>query len=611
MIKQAIILAAGCGSRLRPTLSDDLPKGAIEIENKAIIEQSINKLIDTGIEEIFIGTGHGASWYDDLATRYSQITCVKNDDFDQSGSMHTLSLLIPCMSKDALLLESDLLYETRCLQSVIDSPDPNVILATPLYNYGDEVFISTTPNNQLKTMSKNPPHNQTNPKVLSGISKCSYKLLQTLQTLYIKKQNKNVDYEDILVEAGQNTPIYILYNKAIHAMEIDTHDHYEIAKRLFPSIKHNDAIKHHERTILLNPGPATLSNNVKYAQIVPDICPRETEFNQVVSDVKSMISTIASKQSSDIDVTLFSGSGTASVESIISSVISDNDHLLVINQGAYGQRMLDIARIYNLNVTEFKPDPLAAIPIEDLEDIIKKKTITHLALIHHETSTGLLNDLSPIASLVKKHKLVCCVDAMSSFGAVSLDMHTDAIDFCAASSNKNIQGTAGLSFVISKKSSLAAIQSNTKRTLYLDLASQTHYSNTYKQFQFTPPVQTLYALREALLDLYREGISNRYKRYQLLWTQLHNCFSSLGFKHIVDTSTHGKLITAYVIDKTMTFSFDHFHDFLYRNHITIYPGKMGTVSTFRIANIGALSLSDITDVCDIIKHYFKTFPLFK
>jgi 2-aminoethylphosphonate-pyruvate transaminase len=273
--------------------------------------------------------------------------------------------------------------------------------------------------------------------------------------------------------------------------------------------------------------------------------------------------------------------------------------------------MLDIARIYNLNVTEFKPNPLAAIPIEDLEDIIKKETITHLALIHHETSTGLLNDLSPIASLVKKHKLVCCVDAMSSFGAVPLDMHTDAIDFCAASSNKNIQGTAGLSFVISKKTSLAAIQTNTKRTLYLDLASQTHYSNTHNQFQFTPPVQTLYALREALLDLHREGVSNRYKRYQLLWTQLHGCFTTLGFKHIIDTSSHGKLITAYVVDETMTFSFDHFHDFLYRNHITIYPGKMGNVSTFRIANIGALSLIDITHVCDIIDHYFKTFPLFK
>ena len=609
MLRHAIILAAGCGSRLRPYLADELPKGAVSIQGTPILERSIQQLIHMGIDHIFIGTGHGASWIEALAKRYPQVTCIPNHEFSRSGSMHTLSLIIPRVQQDALLLESDLLYDARCLRFLMDCPDPNAILATPFYNYGDEVFIDVNDNNALTAMSKIPQKNREDWQVLSGISKCSVELLRAMHTTYTQQPSQQVDYEDMLVAVGKRMPIYVHCNPSVHAMEIDTHDHYKIAKELWPAIQQHDATRHHERTILLNPGPATLSDRVKMAQIVPDICPREVEFNGVVTDIKSMIAGVAASDPSAVEVTLFSGSGTASVESMLGSVVKDTDHLLVINQGPYGQRMLDIARTYKLVVTEYKPDPLSAIPMDDLDAVLANGNMTHLALVHHETSTGLLNDLRPISRLVKTHGLVCCLDAMSAFGAVPLDMTDMAIDFCAASSNKNIQGTAGISFVVSRKDSLAAIQNNPKRTVYLDLVNQTNYSNNHQQFQFTPPVQTVYALRDALQELLDEGVAERYQRYKGLWQQLNACFTAHGFTFVVDEGTHGQLITAYVIDDAMVFSFDHFHDYLFRKRITIYPGKVGALATFRVANIGALTPQDIGIVCQEIHGYFKRFPL--
>ncbi|MEK9727642.1 MAG: NTP transferase domain-containing protein, partial [Candidatus Margulisiibacteriota bacterium] len=158
MIKTAIILAAGCGSRLRPHLDDELPKGALPLGNQSIIETSIQTLIECGINTIIIGPGHGDAYYNQLAMNYPQVLCIKNPIFDASGSMHTLSLLIPHVTSDALLLESDLIYEKRALTFAMDFPEDNLILATPFNNYGDEVFIDVDLNDQLKSMSKDRPH---------------------------------------------------------------------------------------------------------------------------------------------------------------------------------------------------------------------------------------------------------------------------------------------------------------------------------------------------------------------------------------------------------------------------------------------------------------------
>jgi 2-aminoethylphosphonate-pyruvate transaminase len=607
MINTAIILAAGCGTRLRPHLASHLPKGALPLQDTPIIETSIQTLLANGITTIYIGTGHGSDWYDALSNQYPGIHCIKNPDFATSGSMHTLAAIIPYINGPILLLESDLIYEKRAISYLYDYPEPNSILATPYYGYGDEVFITVNPQDYLVSMSKKADGDPQLQHVLSGISKCSLDLLHRMATCYQTHATRMVDYETILTESSQHIPIRILNNPEIHVMEVDTPDHYNRALSLYPDIKVRNRCHHHERRYLLNPGPATLSKAVQYAQIVPDICPRETEFTGVVSEIKQHLQTIASHQSDEVTVTLFSGSGTASVESMLSSVIRDTDHVLIINQGAYGERMIQIATIHGLPHTVFSPPPFTAIPYTALDNLLSQGRFTHLALVHHETTTGLLNDLGPISALAQHYQLIVCLDAMSSFGAAPLDMMTDTVHFCAASSNKNIQGTAGIGMVISQKAALAALANGPKRSLYLDLYSNAHYQ--IHQFQFTPPVHTLYALREALRELMTEGVSNRYARYQNAWQQLHTHMTTLGFDSIVDSQVHGGLITAYRVPPNSRFSFEDFHDYLYRRHITIYPGKLREHATFRMATIGDLTPTDITHICNEITTYFQKNPL--
>ena len=197
----------------------------------------------------------------------------------------------------------------------------------------------------------------------------------------------------------------------------------------------NNEIK---RNILLNPGPATTSNSVKYAQVVPDICPREEEFGSVMEFISKELTGLVGDNDKYTTV-LFGGSGTAAVESILSSVVS-NDKILIINNGAYGKRMCEIAEAYNLNYIEYKSSEIDKIDITKLENILKEYNkkkdsdlkISHLAIVHHETTTGILNDIKEVGDICKKYNVDMIVDAMSSFAGIPINMDEMNIKYLAS-----------------------------------------------------------------------------------------------------------------------------------------------------------------------------------
>jgi aspartate aminotransferase-like enzyme len=195
-----------------------------------------------------------------------------------------------------------------------------------------------------------------------------------------------------------------------------------------------------KRNVLLNPGPATTTDTVKYAQVVPDICPREDEFGQLMEYVCAELTRIVANCDRYAAV-LFGGSGTAAVESILSSVVNE-DAIVIVNNGAYGKRMCEIAAAYGLNYLEFLSPPDEAIDLFALENVLIRspQTVTHLAVVHHETTTGLLNDIRSIGKLCRLHNVNLIVDAISSYGAIPIDMEIMNIGYLAASSNKNLQG---------------------------------------------------------------------------------------------------------------------------------------------------------------------------
>ena len=216
----------------------------------------------------------------------------------------------------------------------------------------------------------------------------------------------------------------------------------------------------------MNPGPAITSTSVKMSQIVEDICPRVNQFGELMNEIREDLTKIVANNE-DFTTILFGGSGTAAVESVISSAISSDHNLVIVNNGSYGQRIIDISKTYRLNYFEFKSDLYTQIDVDLLEKFIREKKATHLAIIHNETTTGLLNNLEKIKSLVKNHDLVFIVDAMSSFGAIPIDMISSKIDYLCSSSNKNLQGMAGVSFVVANKTVLERVKDYKKNAFYI------------------------------------------------------------------------------------------------------------------------------------------------
>ena len=342
-----------------------------------------------------------------------------------------------------------------------------------------------------------------------------------------------------------------------------------------------------QRNILLNPGPATTTHSVKMAQVVPDICPREHEFGDLMEWVSEELTTIVANTEEYVTI-LFGGSGTAVVEATLSSVVPHNKKVLIVNNGAYGKRMCQIAEAYDMDFIEFQSSPIEPINLEALENTIKAtENLSHLAIIHNETTTGLLNNLDDLGAIAKRYNLELIVDAMSSYAAIPIDMEKQNISYLLASSNKNIQGMAGVGFVIANKNDIEKVKEIKPRNFYLNLYAQ--YENFIKthQMRFTPPVQTLYALKQAIDEAKEEGIENRYRRYSKSWETLTSALKEMNLKYLVDDKYHSKIITSIFIPKHI--DFNEMHDYFFEKGFTIYPGKVADFNTFRIANIGRVN----------------------
>jgi 2-aminoethylphosphonate aminotransferase len=367
-----------------------------------------------------------------------------------------------------------------------------------------------------------------------------------------------------------------------------------------------------KRNILLNPGPATTSDTVKLAQVVPDICPREKEFGDVMEFVSKELTNFVGSNDKYTTI-LFGGSGTASVEAILSSVVDDGT-VIIINNGAYGKRMCEIAEIYNLNYIELKSSPIEEINLNKLEEIITshnsdsirsdKTPISHIAVIHHETTTGILNDIKAIGNICEKYEIDMIVDAMSSFAGIPIYMDEMNIKYLASSSNKCIQGMAGISFVIANKESLETTKNIKPRNLYLNIYKQYSYFKDNYQMRFTPPVQVLYALKQAIIEAKEETIENRYARYKASCKILWDGLDKLKLKKLVNEKASSMLLTSIIEPQIEGYCFNDLHDYLYNKGFTIYPGKVSSKNTFRIANIGQIYPENMNKFIEILEEYF-------
>lgn len=361
-----------------------------------------------------------------------------------------------------------------------------------------------------------------------------------------------------------------------------------------------------KRNILLNPGPVTTTDSVKMSMVVPDICPREKEFVDILTEVREGLLEIAGADDNNYTSILIAGSGTAVMDSVINSTVPQNKKIMIINNGAYGERMVKIAKAYNIKYVELKFSWTESLDLNVTEKALNlDHEITHVAMVHHETTTGLLNPLREMGKLVKGLDKVFIVDAISSFAAIPIDIKSDKIDYLMSTSNKCIQGMPGISFVIAKKNELEKTANIPPRSFYLNLFNQYKYFEDYGEMQFTPPVQIVYALRQAIKEYQEEGGANRYKRYIENWKILTKGLKKMGFILLLDDSLQSYILTTVIEPDHPNYEFKKLHDILYDKGFTIYPGKIGIKNTFRIANMGAIDQNDITNFLTILDETLK------
>jgi 2-aminoethylphosphonate-pyruvate transaminase len=358
------------------------------------------------------------------------------------------------------------------------------------------------------------------------------------------------------------------------------------------------------RKILLNPGPATTTDSVKQAMIVEDICPREKDFGVMLDGIKDDLVKVI-HGGDEYTTAIFTASGTGGLEAAITSSIPENRKLMVIDNGAYGARMVAIAETYKIGVVHCK------IPYGDFPDIneiealmVANPDISHVAVVHHETTTGMLNPVQEICDLSHRYNKETIVDCMSSYAGIPIDVRKWKAGFVISSSNKCIQGMPGLVFVIFKKALLPDLQKQ-RRSFYLDLYSQYTGFQKTGQMQFTPPVQVVYALRQAIDEYFQEGERNRWQRYQLSWETLYNGLGELGFRFLLPANQQSRILLAVVEPSEKEYDFEKMHDYLYARGFTIYPGKGAKEATFRLSILGAIDRNDILSFLKELANYLN------
>ncbi|QEH35309.1 2-aminoethylphosphonate--pyruvate transaminase [Aquisphaera giovannonii] len=354
--------------------------------------------------------------------------------------------------------------------------------------------------------------------------------------------------------------------------------------------------------LLFTPGPLTTSAGVKQAML-RDAGSWDVEFHEVVRGVRRSLLAVAGLSPDDgYDAIPMQGSGTFGVESAIGSAVPRGGKLLVLANGAYGERILRIAECMDLDRRVLRSDETAPPDAGAVDAALREDpAITHVALVHCETTTGILNPIAPVAGAVRRHGRSLILDAMSSFGAIPIDLKAEGIDYLVSSANKCIEGVPGFSFILARRAALEATGTR-PRSHSLDLLGQLRALESTGQFRFTPPTHAILAFARALAELEAEGgPAGRGRRYLANHRALASGMGRLGFVPLLDPALQGPIITAFHHPADPAFRFADFYKGLSARGMIIYPGKLTKVDTFRIGNIGRLFEADMVQLVHAVE----------
>lgn len=358
--------------------------------------------------------------------------------------------------------------------------------------------------------------------------------------------------------------------------------------------------------LLFTPGPLTTSATVK-AAMQRDLGSRASEFIDLVARIRTELLRIAGvSQETGYEAVLMQGSGTFAIEAVLSSVLPPDGRLLVLANGAYGERMRQIAeRLKIATAIERWPETESPDPERVRELMTTGVPPTHVAIVHLETTTGILNPIDEIARLVREHGCRFIVDAMSSFGGVPIDLHALQADYLVSSANKCLESVPGFSYVLARREALENIAGHA-RSLSLDLVAQWQGFERNGQFRFTPPTHALLAFAQALKELQDEGgVAARAQRYRANRNVLLTGLRRIGFREYLAPELQSDIITSFRYPEDPGFRFPEFYRLLAERGMVIYPGKVSHADCFRIGTIGRISSDQVEALISAIENVLE------
>jgi 2-aminoethylphosphonate-pyruvate transaminase len=358
------------------------------------------------------------------------------------------------------------------------------------------------------------------------------------------------------------------------------------------------------RYILLNPGPVSLSDKVRKAAVSADLCHREPEYFALQDRIRSGLLDVYGLDHGEWTCVLLGGSGTTALEAMLSSLLPRDARLLVIENGVYGERISRIAQIHGVGHGAIKHEWTEAVDFDRIAEALSGGDFTHVAAVHHETTTGRLNDVAKLAELCERHGAELLLDAVSSFGAEVIPFDSPALAACAATANKCLHGIPGLCFVVCRKSALAGA-AEPPRSLYMHLPLWAEKQDR-QETPFTPPVNGLLALESALGELVKHGgWQARHAYYTKLANEVKRVLSAQGVQPLLDAGESSCVLNAYRLPEGKTY--DEIHQGLKQRGFIIYAGQGGLVAEmFRISTMGDISHYDMERLLAALSSVFST-----
>lgn len=357
-----------------------------------------------------------------------------------------------------------------------------------------------------------------------------------------------------------------------------------------------------KRNVLLNPGPSTTTDTVKFAQVVPDICPREKEFAGLMKGLREDLVKIVHGDLNKYTSVLFCGSGTLNIDVCINSLLPEGKKVLIVNNGAYSTRAVEICQYYGLPYIDLRFPVDQRPDLGRVEETLKcNPDIGLVHTTHNETGTGILNPIREIGELAHQHGAIFTVDTTSTYAMRPINIEEDNIDFCMASAQKGLMAMTGLSFIVGNRSIIEQSKEFPKRSYYCNLYLQYDFFEKTGEMHFTPPVQTIYATIQALKEYWEEGECAKWARHTRVFNAIHAGLDELGFKDVIKREWQSGLVVSVIYPDDPNWDFEKVHDYCYERGFTIYPGKISTTNTFRLCALGAIDESDIKKFFEVFK----------